>query len=155
MVTQKSKTDSFSEFVAANEKRIREALTAACGDDVGRDAAAEALAYGWTHWDRVAGLANPVGYLYKVGRRRGRRMLSRRRPLYERVDPSRLPEIEPKLPDALAQLSERQRTVVVLVHCDGWSQGEVAEQLGLSRSAVRNHLDRGMKSLRAALGGVS
>lgn len=153
MVTNKAKADSFTEFVAANERRLRESLSAACGDGVGRDAAAEALEYGWAHWDRVRGMENPVGYLYKVGRGRGRRMSGRRRPLYERVDTVRLPDVEPRLPEALARLPERQRMVVVLVHCDEWSQGEVAELLGLSRSSVRNHLERAMTSLRKSIGG--
>lgn len=154
MVSQKSQTDSFTDFVSAHERRLRQALCAACGDDVGRDAAAEALSYGWEHWDRVRVMENPVGYLYKVGRGKGRRMLRRRHPVFEVVDPVRLPDVEPKLPGALANLSERQRLVVILVHCDGWSQTETAEILGLSRSAVRNHLERGMASLRKTIGGV-
>jgi len=155
MFAQKSETDSFSEFVVANERRLRQALSAACGDQVGREAAAEALEYGWENWDRLKAMDNPIGYLFKVGRGRGRRMLSRSRPVFDRVDPARLPEVEPKLPEALARLTERQRLIVILVHCDQWSQGEVAEWLGLSRSSVRNHLERAMESLRRTIGGVS
>jgi DNA-directed RNA polymerase specialized sigma24 family protein len=44
---------------------------------------------------------------------------------------------------------------VVLVHCFAWTPVEVAELLDVSVSTVRNHLDRGMKRLRATLGGVS
>jgi RNA polymerase sigma-70 factor (ECF subfamily) len=158
MFTQRSEpdslADSFSEFVKSNERRLRESLSAACGDQVGRDAAAEALEYGWENWDRVRDMENPAGYLFKVGRGRGRRMLSRSRPLFDRVDPVRLPDVEPKLPEALARLSERQRMIVILIHCDQWTQGEVAELLGLSRSSVRNHLDRAMGSLRKTIGGV-
>jgi DNA-directed RNA polymerase specialized sigma24 family protein len=47
-------------------------------------------------------------------------------PNFEPVIESRLPDFEPELPEALAELSERQRAVVMLVHCDGWTQGEVA-----------------------------
>ena len=155
MVAQRQRADSFTEFVAVHEEQLCQALSAACGDQVGRDAAAEALMSAWEHWDRVKGLDNPAGYLYRVGKRRGRRMLRRRRPVYEPVPAARFPDVEPKLPNALSRLSERQRTVVVLIHCDEWSQGEVAQFLGLSRSAVRNHLERGMKSLRSSLGGVT
>ena len=154
MVAQEPRTDSFVDFVAAHQGRLRQALAASCGDDVGRDATAEALEYGWVHWDRIRTMDNPVGYLYKVGRGKGRRILRRKPPVFEPVDPVRLPEVEPKLPEALEKLSERQRTVVILVHCEGWSQGEAAELLGLSRSAVRNHLERGMSSLRSAIGSV-
>lgn len=155
MVVKESRADSFIEFVAAHRGRLHQALAAACGDQVGRDATAEALEYGWVHWDRVRTMENPVGYLYKVGRGKGRRMLRKKPAVFLPIDPDRLPEVEPKLPGALEKLSERQRTVVVLVHCEGWSQSEVAGLLGLSRSAVRNHLERGMSSLRSAIGGVT
>jgi hypothetical protein len=29
----------------------------------GRDAAADALAYGWEHWERIKDMKNPIGYL--------------------------------------------------------------------------------------------
>ena len=48
-----TKVDSFTEFVSEVEPRLRRALTAAFGSEVGREAAAEALVYGWEHWDRV------------------------------------------------------------------------------------------------------
>lgn len=155
MVAQQSSVDSFTEFVATYEARLRQALMASCGSERGRDAACDALSYGWEHWDRVGPMENPVGYLYKVGVDRARRA-SRRKPLrFDPVDSARIPEVEPQLPDALAGLSERQRVVVVLVHGYGWTQLEVAELLGLSRSAVRNHMERALVSLRRSIGGLS
>ena len=65
---------SFEEFVGRFEPRLRVALVAVFGPEVGRDAVAEALAYGWEHWDRIAGMENPGGYLYRVGYDRARRM---------------------------------------------------------------------------------
>jgi hypothetical protein len=50
-----------------------EALAAAAGIEAGREATAEALAYGWEHWDRVGSMENPVGYLYRVGRSKARK----------------------------------------------------------------------------------
>lgn len=155
MVAQQSSVDSFTEFVATYEARLRQALMASCGSERGRDAACDALSYGWEHWDRVGPMENPVGYLYKVGVDRARRV-SRRKPLrFDPVDSARIPEVEPQLPDALAGLSERQRVVAVLVHGYGWTQLEVAELLGLSRSAVRNHMERALVSLRRSIGGLS
>lgn len=155
MVVQDSAVDSFAEFVRANERQLRHALIGLFGGEAGRDAAADALEYGWEHWDRVQGMKNPVGYLYRVGRSRGRREQGRnRRPSFDPVDAARIPEVEPKLSQALGRLSERQRMVVVLVHGYGWTHTEVSDMLGLSRSSVRNHLSRGLASLRAAIGGV-
>ena len=68
-----SPRDGFDEFVATHERHLRQALTAAFGIDGGRDAAADALAYAWEHWARVASMTNPAGYLFVVGRDRHRR----------------------------------------------------------------------------------
>ncbi len=152
MVARDSKVDEFTKFVTEHESRLRESLIAACGGEVGRDAAAEALVYGWERWDRVCGMENPVGYLYKVGLSRGRKTLSKRRPNFDPMETARIPDVEPRLPEALAGLSERQRTVVVLIHCFQWTQTEVGELLGLSKTTVQNHLERGMSGLRREIG---
>jgi RNA polymerase sigma factor (sigma-70 family) len=155
MVVGDSKVDEFTDFVNEHEQRLRESLIARFGGVQGREAAAEALIYGWEHWDRISGMENPGGYLYKVGLNRARRALSKRRPVFDAVEPSRIPDVEPRLPEALAALSERQRTVVLLVHCFQWTQSEVGDLLGLSKSTVQNHLERGMSHLRRDIGGAA
>ena len=152
MVIHETDATTFTEFVAANEARLRHGLIAALGGEAGREAAAEALAWGWENWGRLAEMKNPVGYLYKVGRDRGRRNLGRHRPMLFSVDTARIPDVEPGLPHALSQLTERQRTVVLLVHCFEWTLSEVAELLGLSKTTVQNHLERGMATLRREIG---
>lgn len=153
MVSQKPYVDSFTQFAVANERKLRLALIAACGGERGREVAVEALAYGWEHWERLQKMDNPVGYLYRVGRN-----LSRRQrlpgPMFLEVPDQRMPDIEPALPQALAYLSERQRTAVVLVHCYQWTLSEVAELMGISKTTVQNHLERGMASLRRQIGDV-
>jgi DNA-directed RNA polymerase specialized sigma24 family protein len=74
VLSDEPRADSFTEFVIATELLLRRALTAAFGPERGREAAAEALACGWEHWDRIQGMANPAGYLYRLGRDRARRM---------------------------------------------------------------------------------
>ena len=63
-----------------------------------------------------------------------------------------LPSVEPKLATGLQRLSEHQRVCVVLVHGFGWTHRETAEFLGLSRSSVQNHVERGLESLRQTIG---
>lgn len=155
MVVHDFRVDEFTEFVADYEPRLRESLIAACGGEVGREAAAEALVYGWEHWDRVSAMDNPAGYLYTVGLSRGRKGLPRHQPIFDPIDSARTPDVEPRLPEALAELSERQRTVVVLIHCFQWTQSEVGELLGLSKTTIQNHLERGMGGLRREIGDVS
>ena len=72
---------AFEAFVAAHETRLRRALVAAYGIERGREALAEALAYAWEHWERVAAMEHPVPYLFRVGQSRtGRRALHLSRP---------------------------------------------------------------------------
>ncbi len=141
---------AFTVFARKVEPRLRYALTAALGQELGREATADALLYGWEHWERVQGLENPAGYLYRVGRRSVR--FPRRRVGFLPVDTGRLPEIEPGLPAAMERLTERQRIAVVLAYGMGWTRREVAELLGVSENSVGAHLDRGLKKLRSALG---
>lgn len=152
MLRDQTTVDGFVEFVEANERGLRHALTAALGFEAGKEAAAEALAYGWEHWDRVRVMANPVGYLYTVGRSKGRRVLSARNPVFPAIPEDWTPWFEPGLPAALAGLPERERTVVLLLHGYGWHMTEVAETLGVSKSTVQTHAERGMRKLRHKLG---
>lgn len=140
----------FERFVESDGARLRAGLVAAYGPEVGLDAASEALAYGWEHWDRLSGMNNPAGYLYRVGQTAARR--SRRRgPLMPSPAVDEVSPVEPRLPEALAQLSELQRTCVLLVHAFGWSQTEAAELVGVSVSTIRTHLSRGLAKLQSTL----
>ena len=133
--------------------RLRQLLVARYGWELGLEAWQEAMAYAWEHRDAMEAMKNPFGYLYRVGQssvRRGRRW--RRRVTLPAAAPSRLPEVEPGLPAALALLSSQQRLAVLLVHAHGWTQLEAASVLGIDVSTLRNHLRRGMARLRIELG---
>ena len=152
MLPDETKADSFTEFVIERETHLRHALTGAFGPERGREACAEALAYGWEHWDRIREMANPAGYLYRVGRDRARRVNPRRAVPLPGVAVDREPWVEPGLPAALARLPERQRVVVALLHGYEWSLGEVAEVLEISRGTVQSYADRALKRLRRRMG---
>jgi DNA-directed RNA polymerase specialized sigma24 family protein len=139
---------AFATFVAEAEPRLRRALVALRGPDDGRDATAEALAYAWTNWSRVETMANPIGYLYRVGQSRSRQRLHGHLPA---GDTNRVPEVEPGLGPALADLSDTQRTAVVLVHGCQWTYQEVADALDITKSSVGTHIARAMTRLRTAL----
>jgi RNA polymerase sigma factor (sigma-70 family) len=140
----------FDAFVEEHGPRLRRALVASNGVQIGNDACAEALAWGWEHRSKVAAMERPVAYLYRVGQSAARRQRRWRRevglPPEERAAGD-VPDSW-RLDEALQRLSQRQRTVVILVHAHGWTYGEVAEALGLSLPSVRNQLHRGMKRLR-------
>ena len=62
--------DEFAVFVEHAESRLRRGLSAAFGLTRGREAALDALSWGWENWDRLRLMDNPVGYLYRVGQSR-------------------------------------------------------------------------------------
>jgi DNA-directed RNA polymerase specialized sigma24 family protein len=145
-----SATQAFTEFVKQVEPRLSYAFFAAYGPDVGADVTAEVLEYAWRNWARVEGMGNPAGYLYRVGQSRAR--WYRRPPVpFPSVDGPESSRFEPGLPDALRRLSRNQRIAVVLIYGLEWTEQEVADLLGRSRSTIRTHLERGLTRLRAAL----
>ncbi len=152
MLEDRAKVDSFTSFVRDVEPRLRHSLIPSVGLDAATEATAEALAYGWEHWDRLRRMDNPAGYLYRVARTKAR-LTPNRRPLLPEVSVPHLPHVEPGLPTALRRLSEKQRTVVWLVYGLEWQQREVADLLGVSEDTVRTHLSRGMKKLQKMIGG--
>jgi DNA-directed RNA polymerase specialized sigma24 family protein len=132
------------------EPRLRRAFVATFGQARGAEATAEAAAWATEHWDRLAPMENPIGYLYRVGQSRTRRRRQAPVVFPPPVDVG-VPWVEPALPRALAALTEHQRVAVVLAHGYGWTQREIADLLGLTASTVQNHVERGLAKLRDAL----
>lgn len=60
-------------------------------------------------------------------------------------------ELRERLEAALAELPERQRTIVQLMELEGFSSAEVAEVVGLADGTVRWHLHQAREALRQAL----
>jgi len=143
-------SDEFTVFFKDVESKLSYALAAAYGVEVGGEASAEAIAYAWEHWSEVSGMKNPAGYLYRVGQTAARRH-RRRGPLFPEVGTDDMPHVEPGLPAAMSRLSKTQRSAVVLLYVLDWSEREAADMLGVNRSTVRRHRDRGLAKLRQAL----
>ncbi len=140
---------AFDAFIAEARPRLWRAFVPIRGIDGADDAVGEALAWAWEHPARLESMANPIGYLYRVG-------LTRSTP--KRVPPNlptpgevRLPDIEPGLVEALLALTEHQRAAVWLVHACDWSYAEVAEALNIGRSTVGTHVSRALDALRQQL----
>jgi RNA polymerase sigma-70 factor (ECF subfamily) len=153
--TESGSEAAFAAFVHEAQDPIRRALVAGFGIDAGRDAAEEALLHAWQHWNRISGMNNPHGYVYRVGHRMARKATrSEKRPVVLPDVPAALNpvRVEPGLPAALSALSHRQRTIVVSVYGYGLSQAEAARLLGITRSSVQRHLERGLTRLRKEMG---
>jgi RNA polymerase sigma-70 factor (ECF subfamily) len=69
----------------------------------------------------------------------------------ERVDSEHAHHLSLSLREALAELPDGQREVVLLRHVAGWSPTEIAEKLGRSEDAVHGLHHRGRRQLKATL----
>ncbi len=146
-----SAAERFTTFVEDVGTRLRQALIAAYGPEVGAEATAEALAFAWEQWERICVMDNPAGYLYRVGQSKSRRY-RRRHVVLPAVPDVSQPWVEPALPGALGTLSDQQRVAVLLCHGYAWTRAEVAELVGVNASTIQRHLDRAMVKLRKGLG---
>ena len=139
---------SYEEFVRLAEPRLVRALVPVLGVDDAADAAAEAVAYAWEHWERINAMENPIGFVYRVAQSRSRK---RREGLLPDPGAVGLPDIEPGLVPALRKLPETQRTAVWLIHACDWSYAEAADAMGVSVTAVGTHVSRALTRLRQDL----
>lgn len=151
MSPERTGEETFHDFVRVAEAKLSFALAAAYGPDIGSEATAEALAYAWENWKRVGAMDNPLGYLFRVGQSKARRYWWRRPPIAPLPPESVDHVVEPGLLAGLEQLSRNQRMCVVLLDGFGWTQQEVAELIGVTRSTVQKHHERGLNRLREIL----
>ncbi len=141
----------FDAFLGEVEPRLRRALVARFGVELGNESCADAIAFAWERFSVVAPMSNPTGYLYRVGQTAARR--HRRLARAPRL-PSESPysaEGSVDLADALERLVPAHRVAVVLVHAHRYSYAEAAAILDIPVTTVRNHVHRGMKQLRRIL----
>lgn len=145
---------AFERFAADDGVRLRRALVARFGVDVGNEVANDALAHAWEHWAEIAPMPNRVGYLYRVAQSASRRHWRwQRRVVLSAPDVrTHLDRYDDGLLDALGALTHPQRVAVLLVHGHGYRYADVAEVLGISTAAVTNHVHRGLQALRRHLG---
>ncbi len=147
-----SDSEAYAAFWRQHEARLRRALVAHYGPVDGRAAAGDALSWAWEHWSDVRSMANPVGYLYRVGQTAARRHQPRPLPVPAAASDGHDPaDGDVDLIEALRALSDQQRVAMLLVHAHGYSQREAAEVLDAAVSTVRVHLERAVRHLRAAL----
>ncbi len=155
---------SFEDFVRARSgSLLRTAFMLAGQDRVeAEDLLQLALERAYRHWGRVIRAGEPERYvrtiLVNASADRWRRMARRaERPLLA-TDPGpiaadRTTEVENRdyLLRALAGLTPRQRTVLVLRYFDDLSEIETAQMLGCTVGTVKSHAARGLARLREAV----
>lgn len=151
-------TLEFTAFYADRRNRVLGSLAAVCGSlDEAAEATDEAFARALSDWDRLATMENPAGWVYRVALNHVRRRASRRSRERELLAANHRPE-EPTIDgpageawSLVADLSPRQREVVVLRHIGDLPEADIAEILGISRGTVASTLHDAHRRLRAAL----
>jgi len=125
---------------------------------IGPDIAQEAFARLFERWDRIVSDDHARNFVYRVAVNLARSHVRRRiaAPFGLRDPEGDLasnPSAEEWLvvADALAHLSPRQRTCVVLVDYADLETSTVADMLGMAEGTVRVHLSRGRRALRERL----
>jgi RNA polymerase sigma-70 factor (ECF subfamily) len=148
----------FSTWYARERDGVVRSLLVIGGDpDGARDAVAEAFSRAYERWGRVAAMASPTGWVYRVAlneiRRRERRRRIEARLLQRRADlgPAPPPDVDPELWAAVAALPRREREVVVLRYVGDLREREVAEALGISEGAASAALVAARRRLARSL----
>lgn len=145
--------DDFETFYRVEAAGVYRALAVTLRDrDLAEEAAAEALARTYQHWERIRAYDNPAGWAYRVGFNWATSRLRRRRRLniHAQVEVGQidLPGFDPGLQAALIGLDVDQRAVVVMRYLLDLSQGEIGRLLGLPVGTVKSRLARGLARLR-------
>jgi RNA polymerase sigma-70 factor (ECF subfamily) len=140
-------TPSFEGFYEATFRRLFTALCLVTGDrHEAEEIAQDAFVRVYERWDRIGGLEDPTGYLFRVSmnlfRSRYRRAsLSLRRTLLlapAASDDLAAVEARDEVVRLLRELDPKQRAAVLLTSILDYSAEEAGRMLGLRASSVRS-----------------
>lgn len=155
--------DGFDAFCDREFPRLVGALALWCGDrDVAEEVAQEALARAYRDWARIGRYERPGAWVKRVAmnlaRSRFRRWQAERRAKQRSAGRLETTHRDPDSADAVAvreavaDLPDTQREVLVLRYYLGHSARETADLLGRSPSSVSSITHRAMTTLRDVLG---
>jgi RNA polymerase sigma-70 factor, ECF subfamily len=149
---------SFDAFYSARAARLTRNIYLGTGD-FGRaqECVQEAFLRAWLRWDRLEG-DDPVGWVQTTAWRLAvtdwRRSVRRRLALSRHGVADAIPEPSTDViavRDALAQLSEGQRVVLVLHYFDDQPIAAIARTLGVAEGTVKARLTRGRQAMGTML----
>lgn len=151
---------AFTDFVAARQRHLRRVAYALCGDwHRADDLLQTALTKLYVAWPQIRHEGGEEAYCRQIMVRanidESRRPWRRERPSdalpdVVAADPAPVEE-RSALFDALQDLPEQQRKVVVLRHWLGLSVRETAHELGIGEGTVKSHSSRGLAALEQVL----
>jgi RNA polymerase sigma-70 factor (ECF subfamily) len=147
---------TFEDFFRAQTQSLYAHLCLITGNRAeAEELAQDAFLKVWERWDRVAGMEEPVGYLYRTAmnlfRKRYRRaMLSIRKTVQEEFRTDEFATVEDRsvVARALAELAPRQRAALVLTELIGFSSAEAGQMLGVRPGTVRTLASQGRAAMK-------
>ncbi len=146
----------FDDFYRSRRNHLARALAITLqNDDLGNEAADEAMTRAYQRWRTVRGYANPMGWLYRVGLNWARTRMRRKKyessvPIPERAFEDKR-EFAPELEAALAEVSVDQRAVLVLRFYLDWDVDRVAQALEIPVGTVKSRQKRGLEAVERRL----
>ena len=151
----------FTRFYEAEAQPLIRSVALATGrPGMAEDAVAEAFARAWLRWpDLRRDVRSPAGWIMHVAlnecRGRFRRLSTERRKAHVVARPDAATDPEPFAAPvwaAVADLSERERSLIALRYLADLTQEEIAQALGLPVGTVASGLSRARQRLGVALG---
>jgi len=149
--------DDYDAFFSSSFDPVRRALVLMFADAaIAEDATQEAFARAYRRWSRVSGMDDPTAWVYVVAVNVARRAVRRRRLLAWRDDePRSAGDVAAAVVASvtvhalLADLTERQRTAVVLRYLADLPYARIAEALGCAEATARATVHQALRRLRA------
>jgi RNA polymerase sigma-70 factor, ECF subfamily len=150
---------SFEAFIEDHHERLFGALCLVTGDRFeAEEIMQDAFVRVFEKWDRVCGMNDPSGYLYRtamnVFRKRYRRASLAVRRAVSLAPSASFAAAEDRevVVRGLAQVPRDQRAALVVTALLGYSSQEAGRMLGASPSTVRARATRARAALREAIG---
>jgi RNA polymerase sigma factor (sigma-70 family) len=155
-------TDEFEPFYERERRRLFGALCLITGDRFeAEEITQDAFIAVWERWDRVRAMESPAGYLYRTAmnghrRRRRRAALAIRHAVRSatREDAFDTADSREVVRGALAALTRRQRTALVLTELLGFTSEEAGRSMAIRPATVRVLASQGRAALARAVGRI-
>jgi RNA polymerase sigma-70 factor (ECF subfamily) len=151
--------EGFESFYEAERDGLFGALVLITGNrHEAEEIAQDAFLALWERWDRVAGLDDPTGYLYRTAmngfrKRRRRAALAVRKALHliPQEDLFAQADARQVVSQALAGITRRQRAALVLTELLGFTSEEAARAMGIRPVTVRVLASQGRAAMKRSM----
>lgn len=150
----------FEDFITGTSDRLFRALFLITGSRYeAEEVMQDAFLALWERWDRLSGLDDPTGYLYRTAMNTWRKRLRRASLAVRRTigvtpsdDPFAAIEDRDIVFRALKDLHPNQRAALVVTALLGYPSEEAGTILHMSAATVRMHASRGRAAMQGSIG---